>query len=146
VSTRCKSPAIGRVLRRIQVTDSGCWIFQGSLSNRGYGQIGDGTRIRSAHVVAYESAHGPVPDGQQVDHTCHNRDPHCPGGFSCQHRACVNPEHLEATTSLENHRRRYAKPTNCTDSDCLTCHPIDGPAVPLAEALAGHHVRTAAGS
>jgi hypothetical protein len=39
------------------------------------------------------------------------------------------------------------QPANpCTDPDCLTCHPIDGPAVPLAEALAGHDARTAVSS
>ena len=36
---------------------------------------------------------GPIPDGREIDHLCRN------------HR-CVNPDHLEPVTHLENMRRR----------------------------------------
>lgn len=72
-------------------------------SGSGYGRVSVGGRVRSAHVVAWEQANGrPVPKGLVIDHTCHNTDPSCPGGPSCPHRRCINPDHLEAVTQREN--------------------------------------------
>ncbi len=54
----------------------------------------NGKRVRfSAHRTAYEIWVGPIPDGHEVDHTCHNK-------------LCINPAHLEAVTHPENLRRR----------------------------------------
>jgi hypothetical protein len=59
---------------------------------------------RSAHRAAYVEAYGPIPEGYTIDHECHNADLECPGGDACRHRACVNPEHLEAKPSGDNAR------------------------------------------
>ena len=58
-----------------------------------------------AHVVAYEFTVGPVPDGLDLDHMCHNADPTCPGGRACLHRRCCNPGHLLPSTRSENMTR-----------------------------------------
>lgn len=69
----------------------GCWIWTGSLTDRGYGDrvwLDDGTR-QAPHRVAYELLVGPIPDGLVIDHLCRTRN-------------CVNPHHLEPVTCREN--------------------------------------------
>lgn len=89
-----------------------CWPWLGSVYTYGYGQLGlkqpDGKwRNRLAHVVSYEIANGPVPEGLTVDHVCHNGDLSCDGGDDCPHRRCVNPAHLEAVTRKVNANRSH---------------------------------------
>jgi hypothetical protein len=58
-----------------------CWIWGGNLNDLGYGRVRVQGRLRSAHRVAYELAHGPIPEDAQVRHRC-------------PEPACVRPEHL----------------------------------------------------
>jgi len=71
---------------------NGCWIWQRSTSLNGYGQVWHQGRLQRAHRVFYELYVGPIPEGLQIDHTCHNK-------------LCVNPDHLAPVTPLENVRR-----------------------------------------
>ena len=83
-----------------------CWVWTGSVFDTGYGQFrGAGRPSALAHRFAYEAFKGPLADGYEPDHNCHNEDLGCPGGRSCPHRRCVNPDHLEAVTHAENMRR-----------------------------------------
>jgi hypothetical protein len=50
------------------------------INSTGYGHCNG--RCVLAHRLAYEEAHGPIPEGYQVHHTCGTR-------------GCVNPEHME---------------------------------------------------
>lgn len=77
----------------IRDESSGCLLWQGPMHSNGYGKIGS---KRYAHRVAYERAHGPIPDGFQVDHV---------RARGCVYRHCVEPTHLEAVTQAENLRR-----------------------------------------
>ena len=95
--------------------DSECWIWRGSTDAYGYGRTrtDDGRRV-FVHRYAYEQAAGNLPDGLDVDHTCHN-DSNCQGG-RCLHRLCVNPQHLEAVPPLVNRLRSHlhnAHKTHC---------------------------------
>lgn len=67
-----------------------CWIWTAGKDRHGYGQITAGELGKSgAHRVAWHLVNGPIPDGMQVDHKCHNR-------------ACVRPDHLQLATPRMN--------------------------------------------
>lgn len=78
-------PALERVILKVDLTES-CWLYQGGDNGHGYGVIGvslpeRGTRY--VHRLMFEAAHGSVPDGCEVAHTCDVRN-------------CVRPSHLVA--------------------------------------------------
>ncbi len=87
-----------RFIRKISFDDvSGCWIWTSLIAPNGYAVLYDGAKGRKqpAHRIAYEIFVGMVPFGLELDHLCRVRH-------------CVNPEHLEAVTHLENVRRGIA--------------------------------------
>lgn len=71
----------------------GCWDWTATKNADGYGSFWHRGAMVGAHRLAYIWEHGPIPDGMQVDHTCHN-----PG--------CVNPSHLRLATYLLNGQNR----------------------------------------
>ena len=116
-----------RLLKRAVWNEAGCLIWTGARSGRGlYGSIsvkkwappGRNYLHQRTHRVAYELFVGPVPDGLEIDHTCHNRSD-CDLGQDCPHRLCLNPAHLEPATHAANVLRgtspaaRYAVATHC---------------------------------
>ncbi len=67
--------------------DTGCWIWDGQISNSGYGRIMElqadrRTKMVSAQTASYHAFIGAVPDGHLVKQSCGNR-------------LCINPEHLQ---------------------------------------------------
>lgn len=103
---RPTTPARDRLLSKVAAGPNNCWIYTGSVQPRsGYGSFGIRKGVSMpAHRAAYEQMVGPIPDGLQLDHTCHTRDLDCPGG-ACLHRRCINPDHLDPVTSRENSLR-----------------------------------------
>jgi hypothetical protein len=72
--------------------NSGCWIWEQGPLRDGYGRVYFDGKMRQAHRATYEHFVGAIPDGMQLDHLC-------------RLRCCVNPDHLEPVTQLENIRR-----------------------------------------
>lgn len=92
-----------RFMERVEIRQNGCWGWAAGKS-RGYGAFYDRSSKKQypAHRWLYERARGPIADGMDLDHVCHNNDPSCSGGASCRHRSCVNPDHLEPVTRKVN--------------------------------------------
>lgn len=100
-----------------------CWPWRAGIFKSGYGQVHlEDQSPGYAHRVSYELAHGPIPDGLVIDHTCHTEA--CPGGPSCPHRRCVNPAHLVATTDRRNSERGMSPhAVNARKTACPKGHP-----------------------
>jgi hypothetical protein len=63
-------------LAQCTVDANGCWLWSGTRTPSGYGQLlvgGERGKTQRAHRVAFETAYGPIPDGLLVLHTCDNR-------------------------------------------------------------------------
>lgn len=84
-----------RLLQNVKKVDS-CWIWQGCLNKRGYGNIWYAGRSHLVHRVAYAIFRGTIEEGMTIDHIC-------------RVEACCNPAHLEAITKSENSKRRWQK-------------------------------------
>ena len=82
------------LLPYVDVESAGCWSWRGS-TDRGYGRVSVNDRLVYAHRFVWECMRGAIPPGLQLDHLCRNR-------------RCVNPDHLEPVTHIENCRRRDA--------------------------------------
>ncbi|GHG10148.1 HNH endonuclease signature motif containing protein [Streptomyces hydrogenans] len=89
-----------RVSSRVEVTETGCWEWQGWRNGAGYGYLRVDGRDRCAHRVTYEALAGAIPPGLELDHLCTNPP-------------CVNPGHLEPVTHQENQRRVGQRQTAC---------------------------------
>lgn len=68
--------------------EGACIVWTGKLDN-GYGRFKLNGKMVRVHRFAYEQAHGPIPDGLELDHLCRNR-------------ACLNVSHLEPVTRKVN--------------------------------------------
>ena len=114
MGVRSPSMRFVRALRRIRV-DHGCWLWLGSTSDCGYGQLWDGQakRMDLAHRYFYEVCRGPIPAGLTLDHLCRRRN-------------CVRPSHLEPATNSENILRGVSPSAlNARKTHCKRGHPFD---------------------
>lgn len=80
---------VDRWMRRSVTPDGDCWIWTGSRTRNGYGQLGIHGARYMAHRAFYMYFVGEIPEGLDLDHLCRNR-------------ACVNPWHLDPVTRSVN--------------------------------------------
>lgn len=114
------------VWSKIEVTPEGCWRWTGAPNDSGYGTVSIRRRSYKAHRHIYELFLGPIPEGLDLDHLCHNEDEDCPGGRGCLHRRCVHPAHLEPATRRMNVLRGKTLPAlNVRKTHCPQGHPYD---------------------
>lgn len=114
-----------RIRRNSKVNAAGCWVWERAVDRDGYGITGTPKRD-SAHRAAYLAFKGPIAAGAVIDHRCHTDDHHCLGGSDCQHRRCVNPDHLELVTPDENTRRgRSPSAVNAKKTHCHRGHEFN---------------------
>lgn len=83
-----------RFWAKVKKTET-CWNWTASSQNGGYGKFSSDPKrsMVLAHRYSYELANGPIAEGLQIDHMCHNP-------------ACVRPAHLRATTNKQNNENR----------------------------------------
>jgi len=77
-----------RFWNKVNKTET-CWEWTAARHTNGYGAFWSAGRMRPAHRHSYELVEGPIPEGLELDHICHNR-------------GCVNPDHLRPVTTKQN--------------------------------------------
>lgn len=87
------------LMQRCVKTDNGCMEWKLSVTNKGYGRLRDGNKMKRAHRESYKVFVGNIPNGMFVCHKCDNPK-------------CINPDHLFLGTSYDNMRDMVAKGRN----------------------------------
>lgn len=72
-----------------------CWLWNQKLHDDGYARPKLGGRRVYAHRLSWEAFIGPISEWLELDHRCRVKH-------------CVNPDHLEPVTGLENLKRQAA--------------------------------------
>lgn len=82
----------------------------------------DGGKLKMLHRIEWEKAHGPVPKGHNINHTCKNRE-------------CANVNHMEVLT-LSEHASKDNGMRYKEREDRIVAHTMLNPAMSRQE-LAG---------
>jgi hypothetical protein len=89
-------PFWDRVNAQLDIKDDGCHIFTGSKDDCGYGRINKDGKLIRLHRAMWEKHFGQISTGFVIMHKCDNP-------------ACINIDHLQVGTQLDNVRDMWAK-------------------------------------
>lgn len=94
-------PIEARFFEKIKKVESGCWLWVGALTGKGYGNFcwspaRNNREYVGAHIASWRIHNGEVPSGMVVCHHCDNP-------------RCVNPVHLFVGTQHDNVRDCISK-------------------------------------
>ena len=99
------------IYSRAVESETGCWLWQGSLDEHGYGRVIRNKKRYRLHRVSYELMVADIPDGLVIDHLCRTRN-------------CINPYHMEPVPQSVNAARgntaRSLDRTHCKRGHELT--------------------------
>jgi len=88
------------VCTQVSELSTPCHIWMGSTSGNGrgggYPRMSLNGQTVAVHIVVWTNEHGYIPGKKQIDHLCENR-------------LCVNVEHLEMVSHIENQKRKKRK-------------------------------------
>lgn len=90
-----------------------CWEWTGSPHKHGHGTFWHRNVSYHAHIVSYQLAKGPIPEGLVIDH-------------KCRKRLCVNPDHLHAVTRKQNAENIGLRVDNTSGYRGVTQRPDTG--------------------
>jgi hypothetical protein len=97
--------------------ENGCWIWQLSLDQRGYGRVHRDGRSRFAHRWMWEQRVGELDRRTTLHH-------------KCQVKACVNPDHLEPLDAAKH--AQLHTPGDVTDEDVRAIRAATGTLAEIA--------------
>lgn len=102
-----RSPIAERLAARSVPTEAGCLEYQSKNTQKaGHRRIGYQNKYLLVHRVAWELAHGPIPDGVEIHHTCRNL-------------ACIKIEHLVIGSLKERLRKKFAFRARSMPNGCV---------------------------
>jgi len=93
--------AFTRLMSKVSVIESGCWIWDGQKNHKGYGFIDVNGKQWMTHRYSYHINNGAIAKGL---HVCHK----------CDTPSCINPSHLFLGTHRDNMRDMVEKGRNFT--------------------------------
>lgn len=101
-----------RFWSKVEKYPVGCWVWRGTLNEKGYGVFICEGKPYPAHRISFVEVRGIVPDDYVLDHICRNR-------------SCVNPAHLSIVTSRLNVLRGISPPAhNAKKTHCKYGHSL----------------------
>lgn len=80
---------IERIKNKITINENSCWIWNGSVTSAGYGQLMEDGKYWTTHRYSFTCINGPIEDNLIIRHMCHNTK-------------CCNPEHLSIGSHSDN--------------------------------------------
>jgi hypothetical protein len=86
--------------------NSGCWLWTATVNSEGYGSFYWEGRMKLAHRVAL-GATTTLVEAMEADHQCCNT-------------GCVNPEHLDQVTGVDNRLAAVVRRASCRAGHAYT--------------------------